>query len=93
MCTTELGEMARLEPEFTKRGVKLLGLSANTVDSHEGWASDIKEISGNTLNFPIVADKERKVAFLYDMYVLRADRTPPPFLSPSSAGVETMTCC
>ncbi|KKY30229.1 putative mitochondrial peroxiredoxin prx1 [Diaporthe ampelina] len=67
VCTTELGEMARLEPEFKKRGVKLLGLSANTVDSHEGWAADIKEISGNTLNFPIVADKERKVAFLYDM--------------------------
>ncbi|KUI64162.1 Mitochondrial peroxiredoxin PRX1 [Cytospora mali] len=67
VCTTELGEMARLEPEFNKRGVKLLGLSANTVDSHEGWASDIKEISGNTLNFPIVADKERKVAYLYDM--------------------------
>lgn len=72
VCTTELGEMARLEPEFTKRGVKLLGLSANTVDSHEGWASDIKEISGNTLNFPIVADKERKVAFAYDMYVWRS---------------------
>ncbi|KAK7699765.1 peroxiredoxin 1 [Diaporthe eres] len=67
VCTTELGEMARLEPEFTKRGVKLLGLSANTVDSHEVWATDIKEISGNTLNFPIVADKERKVAFSYDM--------------------------
>lgn len=61
--------MARLEPEFTKRGVKLLGLSANTVGSHEGWAADIKEISGNTLNFPIVADKERKVAYAYDMYV------------------------
>lgn len=72
VCTTELGEMARLEPEFNKRGVKLLGLSANTVDSHEGWASDIKEISGNTLNFPIVADKERKVAYLYDMYVFRS---------------------
>ncbi|KAJ9150401.1 hypothetical protein NKR23_g3647 [Pleurostoma richardsiae] len=67
VCTTELGEMARLEPEFAKRGVKLLGLSANTVGSHEDWAKDIKEISGSTLNFPIVADKERKVAFLYDM--------------------------
>lgn len=78
MCTTELGEMARLEPEFTKRGVKLLGLSANTVDSHEGWAADIKEISGNTLNFPIVADKERKVAFLYDMYVVFPSHVLPP---------------
>ncbi|KAH8881703.1 thioredoxin-like protein [Thozetella sp. PMI_491] len=67
VCTTELGEFARLEPEFTKRGVKLLGLSANTVSSHEGWASDIKEVTGSTLSFPLVADKERKVAYLYDM--------------------------
>lgn len=87
VCTTELGEMARLEPEFTKRGVKLLGLSANTVDSHEGWANDIKEISGNTLNFPIVADKERKVAFSYDMYVCfeisNIALLPPPFFKSS----------
>lgn len=76
VCTTELGEMARLEPQFTQRGVKLLGLSANTVDSHEGWAADIKEISGNTLNFPIVADKERKVAFSYDMYVVSSLSKP-----------------
>jgi len=67
VCTTELGEFARLEPEFTKRGVKLIGLSANTLGSHEGWIADIQEISGNHLNFPIIADKERKVAFLYDM--------------------------
>ena len=67
MCTTELGEFARLEPEFTKRGVKLLGLSANTVGSHEGWAKDIKDVTGSTLSFPLVADKERKVAYLYDM--------------------------
>jgi glutaredoxin/glutathione-dependent peroxiredoxin len=59
--------MARLEPEFTKRGVKLLGLSANTIDSHDGWAKDIAEVTGNTVNFPIVGDKERKVAYLYDM--------------------------
>jgi len=67
VCTTELGEFARLEPEFTKRGVKLIGLSANTVASHEGWVSDILEVTGNQLEFPIIADKERKVAFLYDM--------------------------
>jgi len=67
VCTTELGEFARLEPEFTKRGVKLLGLSANTVSSHEGWAKDIKDVTGSTLSFPLVADKERKVAYLYDM--------------------------
>jgi len=67
VCTTELGAFAGLEPEFTKRGVKLIGLSANTLGSHEGWINDIKDVSGNDVKFPIIADKERKVAFLYDM--------------------------
>ena len=69
VCTTELGEMARLEPEFAKRGVKLIGLSANTKDSHEGWIKDIDEVTGSLVSFPIIADKERKVAYLYDMCV------------------------
>ncbi|KAK4136295.1 thioredoxin-like protein [Trichocladium antarcticum] len=67
VCTTELGEMARLEPEFSKRNVKLIGLSANTLGSHEGWIQDINEVTGSNVNFPIIADKERKVAYLYDM--------------------------
>ncbi|EGS19315.1 putative mitochondrial peroxiredoxin prx1 protein [Thermochaetoides thermophila DSM 1495] len=67
VCTTELGEMARLAPEFAKRGVKLIGLSANTLDSHEGWIKDIKDVTGSLVDFPIIADKERKVAYLYDM--------------------------
>ena len=67
VCTTELGEFARLQPEFTKRGVKLLGLSANTIGSHEGWIKDIKEVTGSQVEFPIVGDKERKIAYLYDM--------------------------
>lgn len=67
VCTTELGAFAKLEPEFTKRGVKLIGLSANTLGSHEGWIKDINEISNTTLKFPIIADKERKVSLLYDM--------------------------
>jgi len=67
VCTTELGEFARLQPEFTKRGIKLLGLSANTVDSHGGWIKDIKDVTGSQVEFPIVADKERKIAYLYDM--------------------------
>ena len=70
VCTTELGEMARLEPEFNKRGVKLIGLSANTLGSHEGWIKDIDEVTGSHVNFPIIADKERKVAYLYDMCAL-----------------------
>ncbi|KAK0610575.1 thioredoxin-like protein [Bombardia bombarda] len=67
VCTTELGEMARLDPEFKKRGVKLIGLSANTLGSHEGWINDITEVTGSRVSFPIIADKERKVAYLYDM--------------------------
>ena len=67
VCTTELGAFAKLEPEFSKRGAKLIGLSANTIDSHEGWIKDIDEISGSKLKFPIIGDKERKVAYLYDM--------------------------
>lgn len=67
VCTTELGAFAKLEPEFTKRGVKLIGLSANTIDSHEGWLKDIQDVSGNHVKFPIIGDKERKVAYLYDM--------------------------
>jgi alkyl hydroperoxide reductase subunit AhpC len=67
VCTTELGAFAALEPEFAKRGAKLIGLSANTIETHGGWIKDIKEISGNQVNFPIIGDKERKVAFAYDM--------------------------
>jgi len=67
VCTTELGEMARLEPEFARRGVKLLGLSANTVDAHNGWCADIEEVSGHKPSFPIIEDKTRKVSLLYDM--------------------------
>ncbi|PNS14188.1 Mitochondrial peroxiredoxin PRX1 [Sphaceloma murrayae] len=67
VCTTELGAFAKLEPEFTKRGVKLIGLSANTIESHGGWIKDINEISGASLKFPIIGDKERQVAYAYDM--------------------------
>jgi len=67
VCTTELGAFAKLEPEFNKRGVKLIGLSANTIESHSGWIDDINEVSESTLTFPIIGDKERKVAYLYDM--------------------------
>lgn len=67
VCTTELGAFAKLEPEFTQRGVKLIGLSANTVESHGGWIKDINEISGSDLKFPIIGDKQRKIALLYDM--------------------------
>lgn len=67
VCTTELGAFAKLEPEFTKRGAKLIGLSANTIESHGGWIKDINEISGSDLKFPIIGDKSREVAYKYDM--------------------------
>lgn len=67
VCTTELGAFAKLEPEFAKRNVKLIGLSANTIDSHNGWIKDINEISQTNLTFPIIGDKERKIALAYDM--------------------------
>ena len=67
VCTTELGYVARLKPEFDKRGVRCIGLSIDPVDSHQGWARDIQETQGHAPNFPIVADPERKVANLYGM--------------------------
>lgn len=67
VCTTELGYMAKLKPEFEKRGVKVLGLSVDTADSHMRWAKDIEETQGAALNFPVIADPEQKIARLYDM--------------------------
>lgn len=67
VCTTELGAFAKLTPEFEKRGVKLIGLSANTIDSHDGWIKDINEVTGSNLTFPIIGDKSRQVALAYDM--------------------------
>jgi len=67
VCTTELGAFAKLEPEFKKRGVKLIGLSANTIESHGGWIKDINEITGSNLSFPIIGDKDRQVSLKYDM--------------------------
>lgn len=67
VCTTELGAFAKMKVEFEKRGVKMIGLSANDLGSHDRWIKDIDEISKTTLQFPIIADADRKVAFLYDM--------------------------
>jgi thioredoxin-dependent peroxiredoxin len=67
VCTTELGEAARLKPEFDKRNVKIIGLSVDPSDSHSRWAEDIKETQGTALNFPVIADADRKVSDLYDM--------------------------
>ena len=74
VCTTELGYMARLKPEFDKRGCKIIGLSADPVSDHAGWAKDIQETQGHAPNYPIIGDADLAVAKLYDM--LPASETP-----------------
>lgn len=75
VCTTELGQVAHLKPEFDKRNVKVIGLSVDAVESHKGWASDIEETQGAALNFPLLADADRSVAELYDMIHPNAEAT------------------
>ena len=67
VCTTELGYMAKIEPEFTKRNAKLIGLSADPVDRHESWSKDIEETQGAKVKYPMIGDSELKVAKLYNM--------------------------
>jgi len=67
VCTTELGRLSALKPEFDKRGVKVLGLSVDPLGSHKEWANDIKETQGHALNFALIADHDKKVANLYGM--------------------------
>ncbi|MBR9813939.1 peroxiredoxin [bacterium] len=67
VCTTELGFTAKLKPEFDKRGVKAIGLSVDSVADHEGWSKDIQDTQGVAVNFPMIADADRKVADLYGM--------------------------
>jgi alkyl hydroperoxide reductase subunit AhpC len=75
VCTTELGRVAKLKPEFAKRNVKVLGLSVDPVSDHVKWASDIEETQGAALNFPLLGDPDRKVATLYDMIHPNANDT------------------
>ncbi len=75
VCTTELGAVARLKPEFDRRGVKVLGLSVDGVSDHERWSRDIEATQGVALNFPLIADKERAVATAYDMLHPNAEAT------------------
>ncbi|HUD29616.1 MAG TPA: peroxiredoxin [Novosphingobium sp.] len=67
VCTTELGTVARLKPEFDRRGVKVIGLSVDPAASHRDWARDIEETQGTALNFPLIADDDRKVSQLLDL--------------------------
>ena len=67
VCTTELGAVAKLKPEFDKRNTKVIGVSVDPIDSHHKWAGDIKDVTGHGLNFPLIADPDKTVANLYDM--------------------------
>jgi alkyl hydroperoxide reductase subunit AhpC len=75
VCTTELGYVAKIKPEFDKRNVKVIGLSVDSVESHEKWESDIGETQGTPVNFPMIGDPDRKVANLYDMIHPNANDT------------------
>ena len=74
MCTTELGYMARIKPEFDKRNVKIIGLSVDPVDNHARWADDIEETQGHAPNYPMIGDTDLKISKLYGM--LPAEQRP-----------------
>jgi len=75
VCTTELGAVAKLKPEFDKRNVKVIGLSVDGLSNHEKWSNDIKETQGYKPNFPIIADEDRKISDLYGMIHPKANDT------------------
>jgi len=75
VCTTELGTVAKLGPEFRKRNVKVVGLSVDSLSSHVAWIQDIEETQGIRMNFPIIADEDQQIAELYDMIHPEADDT------------------
>ena len=75
VCTTELGYMSKIKPEFDKRNVKILALSVDQVDTHKGWIGDINETQNTIVNYPIIADPDRKVSNFYDMIHPNADDT------------------
>jgi len=84
VCTTELGALAKLKPEFDKRGVKLMGLSVDSVDKHSKWSDDIKETQGAAPNYPMIGDTDFKVSMLYDMLPASTSATPPPVPPPTT---------
>ena len=82
VCTTELGYMARIEPEFTKRNTKLIGLSVDPVDSHSRWLGDIEETQGSKVAYPIIGDADLQVSKLYNM--LPAEEVPSDSRTPAT---------
>jgi alkyl hydroperoxide reductase subunit AhpC len=90
VCTTELGALAKLEPEFAKRNVKLIGLSVDPVDDHSRWLPDIKEVTGFLPSYPLVGDHDLKVAKLYDMLPADAGDTAKGRTAANNQTVRTV---
>jgi len=90
VCTTELGTMAGLEPEFKKRGTKILGLSVDPVESHSKWVKDIEDVTGHKVGYPMIGDPELKVAKLYDMLPADAGNTSEGRTPANNAAVRTV---
>jgi len=90
VCTTELGYMAKLEPEFKKRNCKIIGLSVDPASSHSKWADDIEETQGHKVNYPMIGDPELKVAKLYDMLPAEAGSTSEGRTAANNATVRTV---
>jgi alkyl hydroperoxide reductase subunit AhpC len=90
VCTTELGYMAKLQPEFAKRNAKIIGLSVDAVANHSKWASDIEETQGSKVNFPMIGDTELKVAKLYDMLPAESGTTSEGRTAADNATVRTV---
>ena len=90
VCTTELGYMAKLEPEFKKRNTKIIGLSVDPVDSHGKWAGDIEETQGSKVNYPMIGDAQLKVAKLYNMLPADAGETSEGRTPATNATVRTV---
>ena len=88
VCTTELGYMAKLKPEFDKRSTKILGLSVDPIDNHKKWSKDIEETQGYAVNYPMIGDPQLKVAKLYDM--LPAEAVPGKRTAADNATVRTV---
>ena len=90
VCTTELGTMAGLEPEFARRGVKIIGLSVDPVESHRGWSKDIEEVTGHAPNYPMIGDPDLKISKLYGMLPAGAGATSEGRTAADNATVRTV---
>ena len=90
VCTTELGYMAKIEPEFTKRNAKLIGLSADPVARHADWAKDIEETQGSAVKYPMIGDSDLMIAKLYNMLPADIDGTSEGRTAATNATVRTV---